>query len=223
MNQEKLQARLTELAAKHHVVGASLAARRRRPDGDRRGRRAERAHRRPRHRRQRVPDRQHHQGLDRDAGDAARRRGPGRPRRSAHRLPARLPGARRADHVGGHRPPSPRPHQRYRRGLLPRHRPRRRLRRPLRRRDVRPRRQSPARRDDELCQLRLRGARPAGRGRDQGSPGTRCCASACSRRSASMRPAPSRRKRCCGARPPGTSGPRSPRSGDCRAPSDPRA
>ena len=35
--------------------------------------------------------------------------------------------------AGAHRPPSPEPHQRDRRGLLPRHRPRRRLRRSLRR------------------------------------------------------------------------------------------
>ena len=99
------------------------------------------------HHRLGVPDRVDLQGLDRDAGDAARRRGQARPRRADRERAARAAaGRRRRDQARDHAPPA-HPHQRHRRRRLHRHRAGRRLPRALRgaagRRGAEPSRSAP--------------------------------------------------------------------------------
>ncbi len=127
------QRRLDELAERHGVPGASLGILRLR-DGaaDETGRRGVRRAQQEHRRRPSRPTRVFQigsisQGVDRDRGHAAGRRGPdraGRPgRRRAARVPARRPGRDQERHGA----PPAHAHQRYRRRRVHRHRPRRRL------------------------------------------------------------------------------------------------
>ena len=81
-----------------------------------------------------VPDRVHVQGVDRDRGHAARRRGQARPGRAGRRGAARAAARRRRRRQDRHHAAAAQPHQRHRRRRVHRHRPRRRLRGEVRRR-----------------------------------------------------------------------------------------
>jgi hypothetical protein len=164
LDQQSWQDRLDTLADKHGVVGASLAVRHGDHDGRGRDRGAHLSLPAAGDPRRAVPDRLHHQGLDRDPGHAARRRGPARPGRARRPPPARLPGGGRARLGDGDRPAAARPHQRHRRRPVPRHRSRRRRRREVRRGHGGADAGAPAGRDDVVLQLRLHAARSAGRG-----------------------------------------------------------
>ncbi len=101
------------------------------------------------------------QGVDGDGRHAARRRGAARPGRPDRRGAARAAARRPRRHQAGHHAAPAHAHQRHRRRRVHRHRPRRRLPGEVRRRARRRRPEPPARRDLVLLQLRLRRC-PAG-------------------------------------------------------------
>ena len=156
--------RLPALLAEHKVPGAAIGVYARGEVVRLRERRAQPRDRGRGDRRLGLPDRLHHQDLDRDAGHAAGRRGAARPRRGRRPLPAGLRPGRRRGGPGDHRAAAAVPHGGVRGRHLHRHRLERRLRREVRR-DAEDRPAAvPAGSDVLLQQRRLLRARAGHRG-----------------------------------------------------------